>query len=490
MPRCIDCRCWLGWLLAAAAAVGCSSNEKPVSTTSDAKPSAIQLKLLVVDDSRMAAAIDRLRAEWNARAGVTLSIEQKTDAELVAAETPCQGADAIIYPSGHLGLLVERGWIARLPAQYMNHRELAWSDTFELLQIAETRWGQIPYAVPFGSAVLTCYYRADLFEKFHKRPPQTWSEYRELAQFFARRENLGDAAPSEEIRWFGCIEPLAEGWAGRVLLARAAAYARHRDHYSTLFNIDTMEPLVATAPFVRALEELVADAELGPLNPLQTDLDAARREFLAGHAAMALSVPGHSAAGDLKADQAAAGPPTGFAELPGSQKVYNFAGGTWENRKSDESPHVPLLGFSGRLGSVVSESPHADGAFQLLAWLAGREWGATVGSASPATTLYRRSQVRSPQPWLDPLTDQQAARQYAGAVQDALGRQAYLSAPRIFGQEKYLAALDAAVQQAVSDQKSPQGALSEAAEQWKKITAEVGLDAQRKAYRQSLGLEP
>ena len=69
--------------------------------------------------------------------------------------------------------------------------------------------------------------------------------------------------------WCGTIEPLAPGWAGLVLLARAAPYAKHRDNYSALFDIETMEPLVAGPPFVQALEELVAAAKLGPGRSVQ-----------------------------------------------------------------------------------------------------------------------------------------------------------------------------------------------------------------------------
>ena len=63
---------------------------------------------------------------------------------------------------------------------------------------------------------------------------------------------------------YGTVEPLARGWAGLVLLARAAAYAKERDNYTTLFDEKTLEPAIAGPPFVRALEELVAAAKLGP----------------------------------------------------------------------------------------------------------------------------------------------------------------------------------------------------------------------------------
>jgi multiple sugar transport system substrate-binding protein len=475
------------FLLALVSAGGCGSQRDRAAETSGDQPGRqIELKLLVVDDPAMAEAIERLRAEWKAQSGATLVIESVSREDFRSAQSPTAGRDAVIYPEEQLGKLAEANAIVPLPSEYADSRELAWSDTFELVQVAEVRWNQAPWAVSFGSALLTCYYRADLFEKLHKRPPQTWSDYHELAGFFAERGNLSGVELPDD--WAGAIEPLARPWAGRVLLARAAGYAKHRDHFSTLFKIDTMEPLIAGAPFVRALEELVADAKFGAADGARLDPIETGRRFLEGKAALALAVPGHAHAQSThRGDRPVA---VGFVELPGSPKVYNIASAAWENRKSDESLRIPLLGFSGRLGSIAAQSAEPAAAFQLLAWLSGREWGTTVGSASRATSLYRRSQLAAPQAWVDPQLDAARARQFAGVQRDALSRQAFLHVPRLPGEEKYLAALDTAVAQALAREKPPAEALAEAAETWRKITAERGLESQRAAYRKSLGLEP
>lgn len=472
----------------AAVALGCPASEPEMAEETEAPRAAVALKLLVVDDPGMSDAIERLGAEWKAQTGGSIAVSQVTSTELAAADSLPGSVDAVIYPSAELGSLVEREWVASLPPDYSANRELAWSDTFELLQLAATTWGRVPHAVPFGSPVLVCYYRSDLLEAIHKEPPQTWEEYHELAEMLSRRENLGDAAPAADAEWHATAEPLAEGWAAAAFLARAAAYAKHRDNYSTLFDIETMEPLVAGPAFVRALEQLVADAKFGPPNQLELNPDAVRREFLAGRVGLAITWPGHASAGAEKPTDAP--PPTGFAELPGAREMYNVTLGTWDKRHADESPRVPLVGLAGRLGSVTRSTSHPGKAFQLLAWLSGRQWGPTVSAASPATTLYRRSQIKSPRPWLDPRTDAAAAQQYATTVYDALSHQAYLLAPRIPGHTDYMHALDAAVRAAASGDKSPADALTAAAAQWRKITDEHGTDAQRKAYRLSLGLEP
>ncbi len=464
---------------------GCTERQAP-----EVAPAAIpqgpgEVKLLVVDDPEMCAAIEQLRAEWKARTGTSIAISQASSADLISAESLAEQPDAVIYPSRLLGTLAERKWIAPLPADFTGNRELAWSDTFELLQIAETNWSKTPHAVPFGSPVLTCYYRPDLLESQRKSPPRSWQEYHDQADVLGRREDLGAAAPPAGAVWYGSLQPLADGWAGRVLLARAAPYSKHRDHYSTYFEIETMEPLIAGAGFVRALEELVADARLGPPNQIEMDADTVRREFLAGHAAFALTWPGHAG---TKGEAHEKPVSTGFAELPGSPVVYHFAHKSWEKRQTDESWQVPLLGSAGRLGSIATKGAEPAGAFQVLAWLAGREWGPKVSSASPATTLYRRSQIRNPQPWLDPGTDAAAAQAYATSVHDALNRQQYLLAPRIPGEAQYMEALDAAVHATLRQEKSAADALNEAAQKWQAITESLGIDAQKSAYRSSLGL--
>lgn len=485
----IRSRSWRWWLaLLSCSLVGCSGDPPTIASKQPPPPREIDLHVLVVDDPALATAIGALRAEWKARTHAHLNIREISAAELIAMNSLADSTDAIIYPSDQLGLLATRDWVAPLPTDYAKSQELGWSDLFELLQVAEATWGQVPYAVPFGSPVLTCFYRADLLERFKKRPPRTWAEYHDLAEFFHNRQNLADLAPAAEASWYGVIEPWAKGWSGRVLLARAASYAKHRDHFSTLFQIDTMAPLIGGPPFVRALEEMVKDARLSSANQLELDPAGVRREFFAGHAALALSWPSRCGANDDPVGEKRLA--IGFEELPGSDETYNFAAKSWERHHGDESGRIPLLCLSGRLGSVARTAAHPDHAFQLLSWLTGRQWGNRVSSTSPATTLYRHSQIKIAHDWLDPPIDAQAAAQYAHSVEAALSRQAYLFALRIPGQEKYLAALDTAVEQVVLGHQSPSDALQQTVAAWQAITDKLGADAQRKAYRQSLGLDP
>ncbi len=228
------------------------------------------------------------------------------------------------------------------------------------------------------------------------------------------RENLSDSAPPADAAWHGTLEPLADGWGAKLLLARAAAYAKHRDNFSTLFNIETFKPLVAGPPFVRALEELVA-ANRGVPPDARLDVAGVRTAFFAGQSAMALTWPTAAGRGEV-------GVKVGFAELPGGTQMFNFASDRWDERTADESIHVPIVPLDGRLGVVLKGSEHETAALGLLTWLAGEKWGTRVSSASVATTLYRRSQLKEVAEWVEPDLERGAAREYAKVVADGSHR--------------------------------------------------------------------
>jgi len=462
-------------------------------------PPDAKVRLLVVGDPAMATAIEQLRGQWTAQNGTSFQVEQVAHLDPQAAEPP--EADAIISASCDVAVLAERKWIVPMPGELIGQKASYgtarpedaesrkgrgdWSDVFSLLRSREAVWGKEVVGVPFGSPVLVCYYRADLVEKLGAEAPRTWAEYQKLAQRLADRKQLGDAAGPEGRPWHGSLEPLGPGWAGIVLLARAAPYATHRANFSKLFSIETMEPLVDGPPFVQALEELVAAARSGPPQQLTWDPTAVRRAFWRGECGLALSWP---SAADKDCVQAGSGLRVGFAELPGSARVYNVSGKSWELRGEGEETQVPLLSVAGRMGTVTSRSQWPELSFRVLLWLSDKQWNRQTSVASPATTLFRETDVPDPQAWVEGPIPSGAAADYAKLAKQTLNRRQCLFALRIPGRAEYLKALDEAVHQAVRGEKPAREALAQAASRWREITKRLGVEEQRAAYRCSEGL--
>ncbi|HEX5446192.1 MAG TPA: extracellular solute-binding protein [Pirellulales bacterium] len=481
-------RVWCATLVMLAAVAGC--NAEPREGQKDAAGQeklpweGVRLQLVVAEDGGLAEAIGRLRGEWRGSTGAELEVRATSEDDLLAAEA--LDADAVICPAADLGELVQRQWLAPLPSSVSTSDDLSASEVFEADKTHDACWGSTSYAVSFGSPVFVCMYRADLLKKLDRQPPQSWQEYQELAVLLNDAEQLGLAG--DAAGWSGAREPLGSGWAGLTLLARAASDAKHHNHYSALFDIETMTPLIASPPFVRALDELVAASRLSP-NAQPLDPAAVRESFLQGRSGMAISWLAPRASQQPTGQGEAGGQVAleiGFTELPGGSDVYNPKTRHWEQRR--ESRHVPLLGISGRIGCVSAKSTHHDAAWQLLAWLSGPKWSDRVAAESAAVTVYRRSQLNASEQWVDVSIGGPAALEYAEVVERSLNADEGLSAPRIPGRRRYLEALDQAVAQAVRDETTSQAALDAAAAAWAEITAELGLERQRTAYRRSLGL--
>jgi multiple sugar transport system substrate-binding protein len=464
---------------------GCAPS-KPDQEGAQASPlEGLQLRVWVVADEPLAAAIRKAQGEWNAQTGCELEVATVAREAVDGADS--LACDALVVPSAMLGSLAERELIRPMSEEQTRDSQDYWAEVFELIRLREAVWRKKRYGVPFGSPVLTMYCRPELLELLGRKPPETWREFQDLAEQLSDRSGLDDEVDVPEGVWHAVMQPLGPGWAGKVLLARAAAYAKHRDNYSTWFDIATMEPLIAGPPFVRALEELVETARLGPADQLQADPADVREAFWRGECGIALAWPDGSAAIELPADDA---PAVQFNELPGAEEVYDVATGQWSRRGVDDDLHVPLLATAGRLGLVSAASQHPEAALELLYWLSTGPPDRALGSASSKTTLFATSQMEFPRPWVESPASAMTAARYAALTQETLSRQTWLFAMRLPGHDRYLGALDEAVRQAIAGEKTPEAALQAAAEAWRAITEELGVEAQRTAYLHGLDLEP
>jgi len=471
---------------------GTSENDAPPITQSFP---GIELTLLVVDDSPVATACSNLATEWMTRTGASFRVVEIDSIEALSRKS-WKGVDAAIYPSYLLGPLAIAEYVEPLAPEALDDEQVAAADVFALLRMREAAWGEAVYALPCGSPSPMCYYRADLLRKFGREPPRTWDEYLELARFLNDRSRLGNLAPEADAAWSGAIEPTAGNWAGLTLLAHAATYAKHSDHYSTLFNMSSMEPLIAGPPFVRALQEMVELHGAEPVDVESFDPDMVRRHFWGGQCALALCWPSAAAsdlreAGDYVTTNGEKRPlEAGFCRLPASRDVFNPGQKQWEQRDEDDPGAIPLLAIEGRLASIATGSNHKQAALALIAALSGREWGTMVFANSRATTLYRDSQRKDVAAWVEPPVSAAAAATYAKLVAKTYAGGDALTALRIPGRDRYLAALSTAVAEALTGKDNPEVLLRRVASAWNEITIQLGSDRHRQAYQRSLGLLP
>lgn len=436
------------------------------------------LVVMVVDDAALGPVIAR---QWRAHT------EEVLDVRVVSQESILQAsrlpADVIVFPAGLIGTLAQRELLQPLAPSVLEAPAFQYRDIFDAVRLAEMRWGQKTVAVPLGVPHLVLAYRADLLDTLGRKPPGDWAEYQQLLTQLADRAALGDLAPPADRPWRAALEPLAPGWAGQLLLARAASYALHRDQFSPLFRFDSMQPLIAQPPYVRALEELVASARAGDFRTSRPTPQEAMAALCRGECALAITWPFPQ----TPEPELPAGAQLDFALLPGSRQAYRFATQSWDPRQPEEPWQVPLLSIEGRLAAVCSSTRDRGRAQALVLWLGGPQGSVEIGPHSPLTTLFRASHGSQPTRWTGALPAP-AARRYAQTLQQALELPRAMPGLTLPGRTRYLAALDEAVWSALEGQPARQ-ALAQAAAQWEAITDELGRTAQQRAYAASLQQE-
>lgn len=440
--------------------------------------------MLVIDDPALAKSI---REQWQVRAtDDQIDVRDGLSKELLTAKR--LSADVVVFPARWMGELAERELIQPVPETMLPRGEnaddtttrIALNDLLPTVRQCDLTWGRKLYAVTLGSPQLVLLYRPDIFSKLELSPPATWEEYQAAAEKLADVAALVDLAPAEGQPWHAALEPTADGWAGSSLLARAASAIRAEGQSFALFDVDNMTSRIASPPLVQAAREMAAAAQTSGASARRLTPEEVRAAFFSGECGMAITWP--SAAGAKESET-----PIAFAELPGRSELFSFKNNQWVKKSKDADPRTSLCGVSGRLAAVTREARRSRSAFALLAWLGGEEASRVIARGNPNTTLFNRTQLSNPAPWLPEGVSAEGVAGYAKVAEAAFSRSVWMPIVRLPGVDAYHAALDAAAAQSLSDPDNAEQALSAAATRWDEITKEYDVAKQRRAYQRSLG---
>ena len=473
---------------AALLVAGCASDDSqptppPVSRAS------VALRVLVVNEPELAAAIERLRGEWAERLGGSLTAEAKPWSEVAAADS--LDADVILFPSRYMGELCTRGWLRPVRSNVLEDAEFNADDIFPLVRRKLINWGGQTMALPLGVDLPVMCFRVERFEWVHRRPPETWKDYGQqiLPENAPKIEQPSSTLPAT---W----EPFYT-WSAPLLLVRVASYSAPADG-SVLFDPKSMKPRITEPPFVRALTELSQVDSFKRIGDPRDDSDRKLREpeaaswqVATGYAmftAIGLPPSGHRR---IVREHAKLAPSDGserigWMQLPGTLEHYDSALQSWEHESSIR--RVPLLGVGDRLIAVTASSRNAASSFKLLAWLASAEVSSQLARTGAGTMPVRKSLATAPA-WYDSKLNSPERSQLGGLLGTALASPQHLLVPRIPGIDEYLGTIDKAVQDVVLLKNTdPQSALKRAAQEWEAITNRLGREKQREAYLKHLNI--
>lgn len=447
---------------------GCGKKEKQSAANSQKQPvvKEVTLQVLCIDSPAIAENAER---RWSAEGLGKVQFTEMTSAEFTESDFQFPpDIDVVIYPTELMADLVARSQLLAIPKKYLDGEAANSKEMLQHQQKFLRRYGGEYYSLPLGDVYLTLMYNQKIFDELELKVPENWSEYGEVASKLREQGHLVE-------------EPMGDGWAGLLLLSRAAAYVRSRGKVSTVFEIADMKSLVNTEPFVRALREM--KAALGDRVDMTLSPSQIYRNLVAGEAAMGLTWP----SSHFVEDDAMVNEDLAVARIPGASEWYNHLDSVWSDRDSNASIHMDLMGCTGRLVSVSEGAVNTSTAIEFASWLCSKSTSTSVSIESPHVSMFRATHLGQPGRWTGENISSTCSDQFGEVIQQISEADIVFLFPRIPGQFEYLDVLDQQVLAAVRGESKIQDALAEVSAQWDKITERIGRDEQVRKLRMSEG---
>lgn len=458
----------------------------------------------IVAGNTMARSVHELKQEYEEATGARLNVvELPVDehfASFISDATNRGGKyDVSIAGAWWLGELVEGGFVIPLDRYYNDPRFPKWDidDVLPAPRRLLTYGGKL-YMVANDHDGQVMYYRRDLlanprhqreFQRRYGYPlrvPQTWEEFRNVAEYFDGQDLNDDGVPDHGVT-------MALGIGKQAMfhfLSMSAPFVIGPTNPQLYwFDPQSMAPLIESPGHVRALEMFTSLVRFGPKEMLRWDLGRAWDYFLAGRAALTFSwadvgalaqQPGSAVRGKV-----------GVAPLPGTTEYYSIAKHRWV--KVDGINKVGNT-VGGSWAGVISRSSKApEAAYYLLALMATKEKSRVYAARGwDGIDPGRRSHFLSPvgtgsiDQYLGLGWDRSDIRDYLSAYADTFANPLQFPFLRIPGAFSYSQSIDVHLYEATSGQLPASAALKAMAIDFEEITLRMGRDKQKRSYRASL----
>lgn len=471
-----------------------------ISVVAQAQPpprfDGIQITVGVQDASAIGSPARAHARTWERRTGGSVQIIASPFNELfgryldsLTAEEPVY--DVILYAPAWAGDF--HPYLSELPRRVVEDESL--DDIHPVYRDRLMTWEGKWIAVTVDGDLFSGYYRKDLFEgpsvraafrarySYELAPPDTWAQYRDIAEFFTGRVNP-DGAPL-----YGTVEAFARGgqqfW---DLFARASAYTNNPQFPGAqFFDPDTMRAQVNNPGWVRAAEEYVDILQFCPPGAEDFGIVQARDAFVSGRTAMILDWGDTAQNANDSRDSKIRGK-VGYFVLPGAEQSWN--GRTWRWDAMGGPYKAPFLAFGGWVASVPNNSQQQAAAWDYIMWYGNPQNSLQdVISAGTGINPYRLTHFADIDAWTAAFS-RSAASEYLNVLRDSLNSPNVALDLRVPGFFRYTTALEMQLSKALNRELSVKEAMDKVAAEWNVITESLGYEKQRKIYRASMGLSP
>ena len=271
-----------------------------------------------------------------------------------------------------------------------------------------------------------------------------------------------------------------------AFISRAAAYAKHPGVKGGFyFDLQTMEPLINSPGFVKALDMFIAAKKSFPPGGNSFGLGDEIFSFGGGQALLSYSwddafIQAQQSDSKIRNKVAA-------APLPGSNEVWNRKTAKWDKLAAPNSAPYVTWGWT---SGVSKASKSKDVAFDYLCFFsneANAQHDLQIGRFG--VNPYRSTHFE-PAFWTEKLGwDKAVATSYVNTLSEMDRSKNRVFDLRVPGVNQFMTSLAAGVAEAMAGQKPSRQALDDVAKEWKRIVARVGKEKVRDAYARVVALE-
>jgi multiple sugar transport system substrate-binding protein len=446
-----------------------------------------------------------VREEFEAATGAKLEIvevpiEDYFSRVMVDLTSGAGEFDTAIAGAWWLGDLVSNDFILPYDEYYDDPRFPKWDiEDVQTGPRSLLEYGGHKYMVANDHDGQVMYYRRDLLEDsahqiafkelygYDLGVPQTWTEFRDVAEYFNGKDLNGDGEPDN-----GLSMHLKAGAQGMFhFMSFSAPFVIGPENPNLYwFDPETMLPLINSPGHIKALETLVDLVQFGPKEMLDWDLGGSWDHFLRGEAALTFTWGDLGALAQQEGSQVRG--KVGVAHLPGTMEYYNIATSEWVQTSEPNRVGNTTGGSWSGVISKFSDAPEAT--YYLLALIATPEksriyatrgWdGVDPGRFSHYLPPDGTAKVED---YLAAGWNEADVQDYTKAYFDNFNNELQFPYLRIPGTFSYWTALDVHLFEAATGQLTPAEALQATSFDFEELTNSLGRTKQKEAYSSSLG---
>ena len=418
---------------------------------------------------------DPMERQWAARHETPLTITKVGRAEFVESKMEvANDINVLVYPSDMMVDLIDNKKIDPLGSDFYDSDQFNKFSLLKHYRKTGIRFDGKPFAATCGGPLFVQIYRDDVLKAAGHNVPTTWKQ-------LIKTQKLLASATLKDHNARSVFMPLAKSWAAPSFMAISSPYVRQFGRLSVLFDRKTMKPMLESAGFVRALDEL---KEIAATNPesLKMDPTAVYAALKSSKAAIGLTWP--QAKDETSSSEKAASQKVldqlRVAQLPGTEDFFNSNDGRWIRRESGQSETVNFHNMPGVMVSNRRSRGRKQAAEQFIAWLTEPAIGEILFGQDKRSGPFRATHLAKTEAWGDPQACVEFRESWAEVLGQAHEQSLIMIFPKIAQSSKYLDLLDQGIRKCLMQDLPAKESLAEVSQQWESLTKSIGRQKQLK----------